>query len=327
VGALDGKVAIVTGAARKVLAALSVLVAMCLPLMPASAQAPPFVLRLGAAANETYAEAYYAQDMGFFRDAGLNVEITTMVSGAAIMAGVMGGALDIGGAGLSAIANGHLRGLPVFLVAPGGVYSTTSPTSGLIVAKTSQIRKPADFVGKTIAVTTLRDAAQVALMSWIDQNGGDSGKVQFIEMPAAEMGAAVGAGRIDGAFTPEPNLTQAMSDARLFGHAYDGIAPRFLTIGWFSSKAFLDAHLDVAQKFNAVMRRTATWAQKNPERSAEILAKYSKLPVDLIQATHRTTYSQTLDPKLVQPVIDVSVHYKALPSAFPATELFYPGLR
>jgi len=49
--------------------------------------------------------------------------------------------------------------------------------------------------------------------------------------------------------------------------------------------------------------------------------------VEVIQATHRTTYSQTLDPALVQPVIDVSVKYKALPQVFPATDLIYPGMR
>ena len=154
------------------------------------AQAAPQPLRLGAAANETYAQAYYAQDMGFYHDAGLSVEITTMVSGAAIVAGVVGGALDIGGAAVSAIANSHLRGLPIYLVAPGGVYSTTSPTSGLIVAKTSPIRKAADFSGKTVAVTTLRDVAQTAVMSWLDQNGGDSSKALFIELPAAERWAS-----------------------------------------------------------------------------------------------------------------------------------------
>jgi NitT/TauT family transport system substrate-binding protein len=307
------------------------LLALCLAFAPglrASAQtASPAVVRIGAAANETYAEVYYAQDMGFFHDAGMEVEITTMVSGAAIIAGVASGALDIGGAGLSAIANGHIHGLPIYLIAPGGVYSTASPTSGLIVAKPSPIRKAADLSGKTIGVTTLRDAAQVSVMSWIDQNGGDSSKVQFTEIPASEMGAAVATGRIDAAFVPEPNFSQSLKDDRLLGRAYDGIAPRFLTIGWLSSKAFLDKNADVAQKFSAVMRRTATWATKNPARSAEILAKYSKLPVEVIQATHRTTYSQTLDPALVQPVIDVSVKYKALPQVFPATDLIYPGMR
>jgi NitT/TauT family transport system substrate-binding protein len=308
-------------------ASLVFCVAFALP-HPAAAQSPgPAVVHIGAAANETYAEVYYAQDMGFFHDAGMDVEITTMVSGAAIIAGVASGALDIGGAGLSAIANGHLHGLPIYLIAPGGVYSSASPTSGLIVAKASPIRRAADLAGKTIGVTTLRDAAQVSVMSWIDQNGGDSSKVQFTEIPASEMGAAVSAGRIDAAFVPEPNFSQSLTDDRLLGRAYDGIASRFLTIGWLSSKVFMEKNMDVAQKFSAVMRRTATWATKNPAKSAEILAKYSKLPVEVIEATHRTTYSQTLDPKLVQPVIDASVKYKALPAAFPATDLIYPGMR
>jgi NitT/TauT family transport system substrate-binding protein len=308
----------------------AMLCALCLSMQPpaeAQAQTPPTVLRIGAAANETYAEVYYALDMGFFRDAGLDVDITTMVSGAAIIAGVAGGALDIGGAGATAIANAHIHGLPIYLVAPAGVYSTTSPTSGLIVGKNSAMTKARDLSGKTVAVTTLRDISQVAVMSWIDHNGGDSAKVQFIELPASEMGTAVASGRVDAAFVPEPNFSQTLGEARLLGRAYDGIAPHFMVIGWMASKAFLEKSPDVAQKFSAVMRRTATWAVKNPVRSAEILAKYSKLPVEVIAATHRTTYSQTLDPKLIQPVIDVCAQYKALPQRFPATELFYPGLR
>jgi NitT/TauT family transport system substrate-binding protein len=307
-------------------AAACVLLALALrPALPAAAQTS--VLRIGAAANETYAGVYYAQDMGFFRDAGLQVEITTMVSGAAILAGVVGGSLDIGGAGTSAIANAHLRGLPVYLVAPGGVYTTASPTSGLIVAKNSTLRAAKDLAGKTVAVTTLRDIAQVGVMSWIDKNGGDSSKVLFTELPASEMGAAVATGRIDAAFVPEPNFSQSTAEARLFGRAYDGIASRFLVIGWFSSKSFLDANAEVAQKFNAVMRRTGEWASKNPKRSAEILAKYSKLPVEVIEATHRAGYSPTIDPALVQPVIDAMFQYKIMPQKFPASELFYPGLR
>ncbi len=299
-------------------------------LVPArvlAADAAPVTLRIGAAANETYAGVYYAQDMGFFRDAGLDVEITTMVSGAAIVAGVVGGALDIGGAGTSAIANAHIRGLPVYMVAPGGIYTTASPTSGLIVGKTSAIRSAKDLSGKVVAVTTLHDIAQAAVMSWIDKNGGDSSSVQFIEMPASEMGAAVTAARIDAAFVPEPNFSQALSDTRLLGPAYDGIAPRFMVIGWFSTKSYLDANLDTAKKFNAVMRRTADWAAKNPQRSAEILAKYSKLPAEVIAGTHRAASSQTIDPALIQPVIDTCVQYKIMPQRFPASDLLYPGLR
>jgi NitT/TauT family transport system substrate-binding protein len=297
------------------------------PALARAADVPLLPLRIGAAANETYAGVYYAQGMGFFRDAGLQVEITTMVSGSAIVAAVVGGSLDIGGAGTSAIANAHIRGIPVFLVAPGGVYSTTSPTSGLIVGKSSTWKSAKDLTGKTIGVTTLRDLAQAAVMAWLDKNGGDSNSVKFVEMPAAEMGTAVASGRLDAAFVPEPNFSQSLDAAKLLGRAYDGIAPRFLVIGWFAAKPYLDANAEVAKRFNTVMRRTADWATKNPSKSAEILAKYAKLPVSVIEATHRAAYSQTIDAALIQPVIDTCAQYKIMPQRFDAAELFYPGLR
>ena len=53
-------------------------------------------LRVGATANDTYAEAYYAQDLGIFTKAGLAVEITTFTNGAAVSSAIAAGALDVG---------------------------------------------------------------------------------------------------------------------------------------------------------------------------------------------------------------------------------------
>jgi ABC-type nitrate/sulfonate/bicarbonate transport system substrate-binding protein len=94
-----------------------------------------------------------------------------------------------------------------------------------------------------------------------------------------------------------------------------------------ASKAWLEKNLDTAKKFTAVMREAGTWATQNPDLSAEILAKYTKLPVATVKAMHRTTYVQALEPDLIQPVIDVAVRYKTLEKTFPAGELLYPGLR
>jgi NitT/TauT family transport system substrate-binding protein len=292
-----------------------------------SARAEGPVLRVGAAANETYAQPFYAQDNGFFRAAGLNVEITVLTSGAALVAGVTSGALDIAGASTVAIANAHAHGLPVFLIAPAGVYNSASPTTGLVVAKDSPLRTAADLNGKAVAVTTLRDISQDAVMAWLDKNQGDSSKVQFIELPASEMGSAVQAGRVAAAFIPEPNLTKAAGQTRYFASAYDGIAKEFMVIGWLAAKGWIDANTDMAKTYASVMRQTADWANKNKRASAEILAKYAKLPADTIASMHRTSYVQGLNSNLIQPVIDVTAHYKTLAQSFPANELFYPGIR
>jgi hypothetical protein len=37
----------------------------------------------------------------------------------------------------------------------------------------------------------------------------------------------------------------------------------------------------------------------------------------------RSPYAETLDPKEIQPLIDVAAHYGAIPSSFPASAMIY----
>jgi NitT/TauT family transport system substrate-binding protein len=284
-------------------------------------------IRVGLAPSETFAQVFYAKDLGLFDRAHLNVEVSILAPPSTIAAAVLSGTLDIGGASTLLIANTHSRGLPLFLVAPGGVYSTDSPTTALIVAKSSTIRHAKDLAGKTIAVTLLKDIAQDSVMAWIDRNGGDATKSHFIELPVSAMVAAVTSGRVDAAFVPEPNLSQGSADTRYLASAFDGLAKHFILITWFASGPWLDKNLETAKKFAAIMREAGTWAMRHPDLSAEILARYTKLPIATVNAMRRTTYVDTLDPSLIQPVIDAGVRYKTFDKTFPASELIYPGLR
>ena len=61
--------------------------------LSAQAQAP---LRIACTASDSYAEALYATDEGFFTRAGLTPDLQVLASGAAITAAVAAGAVDIG---------------------------------------------------------------------------------------------------------------------------------------------------------------------------------------------------------------------------------------
>src|SRR5579875_2550438 len=56
-------------------------------VLPARAQQSP-AIRLGIVAVEEGAALYYAQERGFFRQAGVNVELTKFPNGAAVAQGV-----------------------------------------------------------------------------------------------------------------------------------------------------------------------------------------------------------------------------------------------
>jgi NitT/TauT family transport system substrate-binding protein len=80
---------------RRRFAASALTLPFALVAAPATAQALQN-LRVAATPNDTYAEAYYALDTGFFRRAGLNVELTTLNNGAAVSSAVASGAIDVG---------------------------------------------------------------------------------------------------------------------------------------------------------------------------------------------------------------------------------------
>jgi NitT/TauT family transport system substrate-binding protein len=63
------------------------------------------------------------------------------------------------------------------------VYAADSPSSQLIVEKTSPIHAAPDLVGKTVAVDNLTSFTQFATLEWLQKNGIDPSLVKFVELP------------------------------------------------------------------------------------------------------------------------------------------------
>jgi NitT/TauT family transport system substrate-binding protein len=288
-----------------------------------AAQGAPTVIRLGTAPVESYALAFYGVDRGFFKAANLDVQIQSFSGGGGVMTAAAGGALDVGCANVGAQANAHMHNLPFSMVAGGGNYSSSSPTTVLAVAKNSPLRLARDLNGKTIGCSTLKDLQQVSVMKWVDANGGDSSTLKFLEIPVPEMAPALVAGRIDGACELEPSLTFAKNDIRTFGKCYDAIAKTLTITTHFANNDWLAQHPAAAKAFVAAMRATAQWANKNQAAAATILERVSQIPADTVGVMNRVVFAETLDPATIQPVIDATAQYKFIPKTFNVTEMFW----
>ena len=69
------------------------------------------------------------------------------------------------------------------------------------------------------------------------------------------------------------------------------------------------------------------WGNANATGSAEIISKYTKIPVAAIESTKmRGQYQTAFDLATVQPLIDAAAKYGALKSAFPMSDMFAPGI-
>jgi NitT/TauT family transport system substrate-binding protein len=282
-------------------------------------------IRFGTAPVESYALAVYANARGYFKAAGLDVQIATMNGGGAVMAAIAGGALDLACANVGAQANAHVRGLPFSMICPGGMYSSAAPTTVLAVGKNSPLKTAKDLAGKTVGLSTLRDLQQASVMKWTDANGGDSSTLRFLEIPVPEMGSAIVAGRIDAATILEPSYTYAKNDIRVLGKCYDAIATRLTICTHFGSNDWLAKNPGPAHAFIHAMRLAADWTNHHPSESAAILADLTKIPVSVVDQMNRVTFGEVLDVATIQPVIDATAEYKFLPKTFPVSEMLWSG--
>src|ERR1700679_792908 len=113
-------------------------------------EAAPEIVVAGAP-NDSGGAIFYAQDLGMFKKAGLNVKIQAMNNPGSVVAAVIGGSVQIGTLTIPGLAIARQKGVPIVIVAPGSIYSSATPTSGIIVLKSSAYKKAADLNGKTIA--------------------------------------------------------------------------------------------------------------------------------------------------------------------------------
>ncbi len=286
----------------------------------------PATIRVGATTNDVAQAVYYADALGYFKKAGLDVQIQTMGSGAAELAAVAGGGIDIGESNVLSLAVAHSRGIPVKFIAPAGEYVSATPTTLLVVEKNSPIRSGKDLNGKTIATSALHDLLQIATAEWVDKNGGDSKTVKFIEMPSPEMAPALVRGTVDAATIPEPSLTVARETTRVLGKPYDAVASRFIIDAWFARNEWIEQNRDVAKRFADAVVEASIWGNKNHAASAKILEQHSKIDPSVIAAMTRATYGQRLSTDNLQPVIALAARYDAIPQAFPATDIYDAAL-
>jgi NitT/TauT family transport system substrate-binding protein len=302
--------------------ALGMLAAAPFAVRPgALAAQTPAVIRIGSSPVDSYAEANFAQDGGTFAKYGLSVAITEFPNAQAIVAAVVGGAIDAGMADMIQLVNPIERGVPLGYFAGGSVYHSETPPTLLVAAKTTALAKAKDFEGQTIGVVALNSISAMAVSEWLRQGGADPARVKIYELPFATMVPALQRGTLAAAFLAEPFLSANRPDLRVIASAYDAIAKDFYIGAWFTTRDWAAKNPDAVKRLAAAIYETARWANAHHDDSSVMLARVTKMDLDRVRSMTRASWSTSLDPKLMQPVIDVAVRYGVIPTPVAAGTL------
>jgi NitT/TauT family transport system substrate-binding protein len=284
--------------------------------LPAPAPAADLIpLRVGVPPTDATGEGFYGLDKGFYKDAGLDVKLSTMFNGEALNAALAAGSLDVITGTVVPVAQAYTHGIDLRVIAPGLIYDRGQGQSVVVVVSAnSPVQKAADLNGKTVAVNGLGDLTHLALLLWLGSNGADVKSVKLLEVPFPAVGPALDQGRIDAALLVEPFTTALKGKVRTIGDTMAGIGPRFIGTVWVSKLAWLAQNRDAAMRFAAATLKIAAWANANNGESATILAHYTNLSVATINSLTRAVYDTSpATGALLQPILDAQTKYFGIP--------------
>jgi NitT/TauT family transport system substrate-binding protein len=274
-------------------------------------------LNVGIVPGDGAGSAYYADQLGFFKNAGLDVKLQILANGPAIAAATTGGTLDIGGVNTGSLASARLRGVPLRAIAPTAVIGNGPVGDAIMVGRNSPIRTGADCNGKTIGTNALGTAQHAGGMAWIDAHGGDSKSVKFIEISVPAMAAAIEAGRIDGGVFSEPFGTLAQPGVRSLGPLYDTLRKPFLIFALTATEQWLARNGPVAARFAAAVRQAGVWAnaREHEKERRQMNIALTKLEPAVIDKMILWEMGTSLDAAMIEPVIGMMVKYGFLERA------------
>ena len=300
---------------------LSGLAGITASVIPRTTRAQTQRVRIGSGSNDTYALSYFAKDGGFFERAGIEADVQLFNNAQEMQQAMAGDALDVAVGDPLQIGNAFNNGLRLGFIAPATIYSSRQPTTFLCVAKDGPIRSANSLENGTVAVVALSSLMTVGLLDWLTVNGADSAKIKMVELPFPAMAAAVTRGTVAAAILAEPFLSAAAQDVHILGDPLAPVASTYLLSGIITKRDWVSTNTDLTSRLRKAYSATSAWANSHHDETARILATYSKINVETVRTMRRATLGTTLDPRLLQPVLDVAFKYGQLQKPTHAADL------
>ena len=236
--------------------------------------------------NTNHTGLYVAENLGYFEDQGLEVEIVQPPEGGAD-ALVASGRAQFGVSFQDSMAPGVAgdNALPTTAVAALIQHNT----SGIISRKGEGMDTPKGMEGKKYA--TWDGPIEVAMIqNVVEQDGGDFSKVEMIPSTVTDEVSALESGSVDAIwiFYAWAGVKFELTGAETDYFAFKDINPVFdyYTPVVIANNEFLEEEPETAKKFLTALRDGYEYAIENPQEAADILCEAApELDPELVLAS------------------------------------------
>jgi ABC-type nitrate/sulfonate/bicarbonate transport system substrate-binding protein len=268
---ITGRVVSRSGATLLVLLLTVVLSAACglsLQRPPAPLRQFHFMAGYKPQANLPFVGAYIAQQKGYFKEQGLDVQITHATGQGEHLKLLLQGSVDVTTAEADAVLARRADDLPVVSIATLGQRGQRA----FAVQDSSEIRSPKDWEGKSVGFKVLQTPDYLAMLA---MNGVDRSKIQ--EVPVGFDPRILAAGKIDVYPVFESNEPDVLArqgvQTRLFRPTDYGVPSIGLT--YLTRQDLVEKDAASLERFLKATLRGIQDAKENPEAATDIIMQFA----------------------------------------------------
>jgi ABC-type nitrate/sulfonate/bicarbonate transport system substrate-binding protein/LysM repeat protein len=240
------------------------------------------------------AALWVAQDKGFFRKYGLEVQAVLIESGTTTSQALVAGDLTFANVAGPAVIQSNLRGADAVIIA--GVLNTLI----FQLYTDKNITRPDQFKGKSVSVTRFGSATDFAMRYALEKYGLDvNNDVAILQLGnhPAQL-AALEAGRVQGAMLSMPTSLRAkkmgfsmMADLQMLGLEYQHTSIA-------TTKTLIKSKPDMVRDFLRAYIEGIHYAKTHRKETLEVLAKYLRVDdKEVLDETYETVVSTLMPEK------------------------------
>ncbi len=236
--------------------------------------------------NSTFVDVALKQ--GYFKEAGLDIEILYTEGGASTLTPVIAGSIDIAMTnGTLGVIAAYAKGMPVRIIS---AEATGAPDAFWYARPESGIKSLADTSGKTIAFSSPGSSTNLILLQLVNQAKVSAKLVATGGAPATLT--QVMSGQIDVGWSVPPFVLQQLAEGRLTiiarGSDVPALAQQTIRVNVANANA-LKHKRDAFVRYIRAISRAIDWAYSAPD-AIDNYAEIAKVPRALAQRTRDEFY-------------------------------------
>lgn len=308
---------------RKFFAACLTMAALAIPAW-AEPETPK--LRISTIPIAGQMPIFAAQKLGYFKDVGLEVDISFADGGAQAVPLLVQGSLQLAVSPITSLALANQQGFNLKLVPPTLDEKAAAPGQTVLMARNDgSVKTAADLKGKRVGVNTINSVNWMYARAFLAAQGLGADDVTYVEIPFSSMGDALQRGDLDAVVMVQPfhHIAVASGKATAVGYPFVAVQPGMHIASYAGDAKWLDANPETVKAFVTAMSKAVTYLREHESEAKDMVAEFTKAKRELVEQVPLDDWSTEVSRDDVAKTLEMMQQEGLLKQAMTPESLIY----